>query len=111
MMAGGSETPPTPSSRRLIGELLVASGADSGRTIAVADNTVLGRDTEADVVLQDPSGKLSRRHARIRLGDGTALIEDLGSTNGTFLNGARIAEPRPLTAGDRIGIGESTLEF
>jgi EmrB/QacA subfamily drug resistance transporter len=110
-MAGGSETPPTPSNRRLIGELLISSGANDGRVIAVADNTVLGRDAEADVVLQDPSGKLSRRHARIRLSDGMPVLEDLDSTNGTFLNGKRIAEPRPLSAGDRIEIGESTLEF
>jgi len=110
-MAGGGEGPPTPSSPRVIGELSVESGADIGRKIDVADDSVLGRDDGADVVLQDPTGKLSRRHARIRLSDGAAVIEDLGSTNGTFVNGTRIAKPRPLAAGDRIGIGESTLEF
>ena len=110
-MAGGSEAPATPGNRRLIGELLVSSGVNAGRMIAVADNTVLGRDTAADVVLQDSSGQVSRRHARIRLSDGAAVLEDLDSTNGTYLNGQRIAEPRPLSAGDQIKIGDSTLEF
>ena len=110
-MSGGSEPPPARSRRRVIGELLVSSGANAGLMVSVADDVVLGRDNEADVVLEDPSGKLSRRHARIRLSDGMPVLEDLDSTNGTFLNGQRIEEPRPLSAGDRIEIGESTLEF
>ena len=109
-MSDGGETVP-PRSRRPIGELHVSSGADAGLTIAVADDVVLGRDNQADIVLKDPSGKLSRRHARIHLQDGVPVLEDLGSTNGTFLNGKRITEPRRLSAGDRIQIGESTLEF
>ena len=109
-MSDGSETVP-PRSRRPMGELLVSSGADAGLKIAVGGDVVLGRDNQADIVLKDPSGKLSRRHARIRLHDGVPVLEDLGSTNGTFLNGERITEPRPLSAGDRIQIGESTLEF
>ena len=110
-MAGGDEIPPTPSSGRSIGELSVSSGADVGRMITVADGTVLGRDTEADVVLQDPSGKLSRRHARISLSDGTAVIEDLGSTNGTYLNDEPLNGPQPLHAGDRIRIGDSEFSY
>jgi pSer/pThr/pTyr-binding forkhead associated (FHA) protein len=89
-MSGGGETPPAAGRRRLIGELTVSSGADAGLTVAVSDDMVLGRDSDADVVLQDPSGKLSRRHARIRLSNGTPMLEDLDSTNGTFLNGKRI---------------------
>ncbi len=109
-MSEGSETVPA-RSRRSIGELHVLSGADAGLKVALGDDVVLGRDSQADIVLKDPSGKLSRRHARIRLHDGRPVLEDLGSTNGTFLNGKRIAEPRPLSAADRIQIGESTLEF
>ncbi len=110
-MAGGSETPPPHSPRRLIGELFVSAGSDAGLMIALAESSVLGRDDEADVTLKDPSGKLSRRHARIRLSDGHPVLEDLDSTNGTFLNGERISDTKPLNAGDRIQIGESTLEF
>ena len=110
MTTDGGETHPT-RSRPPIGELVVSAGADAGLTVAVADDTVLGRDAEADVVLQDPSGKISRRHARIRLSDGKPVIEDLESTNGTYLNGKRIDAPQPLKEGDRIAIGESTLEF
>jgi EmrB/QacA subfamily drug resistance transporter len=93
------------------GELLVASGADEGLRIPVADNMVLGRDAGADVVLEDPGGRLSRRHARIRLVDGAPVVEDLGSTNGTFVNGDRIEAARPLAGGDRIEVGDTTLEF
>jgi EmrB/QacA subfamily drug resistance transporter len=110
-MAGDSESSPPHKPRRLIGELFVSKGADVGLMIAVADSTVLGRDTEADVVLQDPGGRLSRTHARIRLDNGVAAVEDLGSTNGTFVNGERIADLRRLVAGDRIQVGETTLEF
>jgi EmrB/QacA subfamily drug resistance transporter len=110
-MSGGGETPPAAGRRRLIGELTVSSGVDAGLTVAVSDEMVLGRDSDADVVLQDPSGKLSRHHARIRLSNGTPMLEDLDSTNGTFLNGKRIETPQPLKAGDRIGIGDNTLEF
>jgi EmrB/QacA subfamily drug resistance transporter len=95
----------------LIGELRISKGADAGLMIAVADNTVLGRDTDADVAFQDPGGRLSRRHARIRLDNGAPVVEDLGSTNGTFVNGDRIEGPRPLAAGDRIEVGDTTVEF
>src|SRR4051794_3682570 len=97
--------------QRMIGEVFVAGGADAGKMIPVADNTVLGRDDEADIVLQDPDSMLSRRHARIRLDNGNVVVEDLGSTNGTFVGGEKIAEPRALHAGDRIELGGTTLTF
>jgi EmrB/QacA subfamily drug resistance transporter len=94
-----------------IGELRVSGGPDAGLSLAVAAGVVLGRGADADVVLRDPGGKLSRRHATIRLDRGLPVIEDLGSTNGTFVNGKRIAGACPLRAGDRIDIGATTLEF
>jgi EmrB/QacA subfamily drug resistance transporter len=103
-------TPPA-ASRRRIGELRITDGPDAGRMFALGEDTVLGRDETADIVLADPSGELSRRHAQIRLSGGVAVVEDLGSTNGTFLNGERIAGPQPLRAGDEIGIGKYLLEF
>jgi pSer/pThr/pTyr-binding forkhead associated (FHA) protein len=95
----------------LIGELRVTDGADAGKMFAIRDDTVLGRDDSADVVLKDESGELSRRHARIGMSDGVVMLDDLDSTNGTFLNGERIDGPRPLRSGDRFRVGSSTLEF
>jgi EmrB/QacA subfamily drug resistance transporter len=105
-------TPGTPSApRRQIGELRVTGGSDQGRMFALGENTVLGRDETAEIVLADPGGELSRRHARIGLADGVAIIEDLGSTNGTLLNGERISGPQPLRSGDEIRIGNYVLQF
>src|SRR3954447_13604087 len=61
----------------------------------------LGGDTE-----------ISRRHARFRRApDGRIVVEDLNSTNGTLVNGQRIAGPRVLAPGDRITVGRTTLEY
>jgi DNA-binding winged helix-turn-helix (wHTH) protein len=65
--------------------------------------TVIGRGTEADVVIESP--KASRRHARIVVDRDQAVIEDLGSTNGTWVNGERLVSPLKLTHGDEIQIG------
>jgi EmrB/QacA subfamily drug resistance transporter len=104
---GAAATPP----RRRIGELRVASGPEPGRMFALGEETVLGRDPAAEIVLADPKGELSRRHARIGVTGGVVVVEDLGSTNGTLLNGERIGEARALHSGDRIEIGDYVLEF
>lgn len=67
---------------------------------------VIGADPEGDVFL--PSPLVSRRHARIDLGDGGPVLEDLGSTNGTFLEGSRVAEPVPIETGQVFQIGNVT---
>ncbi|MGQ0671036.1 MAG: FhaA domain-containing protein [Actinomycetota bacterium] len=68
----------------------------------------LGRLAECDVVIPDPGA--SRRHARIRHEDGTYVLTDLGSTNGTLVNDEAVRERR-LEDGDRITIGATVLEF
>jgi hypothetical protein len=68
----------------------------------VEDGMTIGR-TEGDVLLADP--QVSRRHARIRMVEGKHVIEDLGSTNGTFVNGEQLTEPRELEVGDLIRFG------
>jgi EmrB/QacA subfamily drug resistance transporter len=110
-VSDGAGGPPPIASKRLIGELRVIDGPDTGRMFALGEETVLGRDDTADIVLEDPSGELSRRHARVGLTDGAAVVEDLGSTNGTLLNGERISGSRPLRSGDQIRIGQNALEF
>jgi hypothetical protein len=66
----------------------------------------IGRAPECELVLRDSS--VSRRHARVFARDGVLILTDLGSTNGTLVNGNRITEVA-LGAGDRIQIGESSL--
>lgn len=71
--------------------------------------TTIGRSSMNDIALPDKS--LSRRQIRIFQEGGGYTIEDLGSRNGTFLNGDRILAPRTLKAGDRIGLGIYTINF
>lgn len=68
-------------------------------------STVLGREAINDIVLHDP--EVSRRHIRITYQGGRYFIEDLGSTNGTFVNNRRISVPTWLNNGDLIEMGES----
>ena len=78
------------------------------RTIPLSDGEhVAGREPGVTVWLD--SAKVSRRHARILVRGATATIEDLGSKNGTFVRGARIAGATPLQPGDELRIGPFTL--
>ena len=70
---------------------------------------VVGRDEGADVLIDNPS--VSRRHAEIRLGDNGWEVEDLGSSNGTFLRGHRIEGPQSIGLGDEIGFGKFSIVF
>ena len=77
--------------------------------MTLRDRFVLGRDAEADLELNDPL--VSRRHAMISLREGRWLLSDLGSQNGTRLNGAAVRTPEPLASGAIVDIGASRLEF
>jgi hypothetical protein len=70
---------------------------------------VIGREEGMDIALQDPES--SRRHALVSWRGGQFVIEDLGSTNGTFVNGVQITAPQVLNPGDSIGIGQTALVF
>ena len=94
-----------------IGTLRVAQGDGADRTFELVSDVVLGRDPGADVVLTDPSNEVSRRHARIVIRGTEAVLEDLVSTNGTFVNGERLDGPYVLRAGDKVRLGGCTLEF
>ena len=71
--------------------------------------TIIGRADDADIVVPDPLA--SRRHAQIRREPWRYVIEDLGSRNGTLVNGEPVTEPRALQQGDTIHIGASPLRF
>ena len=82
----------------------------NGRAIVLHDGAnLIGRDPAARLVLE--STRVSRRHAQITIGTPPAIIEDLGSRNGTWLNGASLHEKAALTDGDEIGIGGFVLRF
>ena len=89
--------------------LRVLAGAHVSQVFFLGQQTQLGRHQDNQILLNDEQA--SRRHALIqRQGDSVYLISDLGSSNGTFVNGQRISQPTPLNAGDRIRIGETKLE-
>ena len=87
--------------------LLVKDGPLAGQRFAVESELSLGREG-ADITFDDP--EISRRHASIRPADGTVELSDLGSANGTFVNGERIQEPRRLGDGDLIRLGRTSLQ-
>jgi serine phosphatase RsbU (regulator of sigma subunit)/pSer/pThr/pTyr-binding forkhead associated (FHA) protein len=75
----------------------------------VKDRVTIGRSRESDIFL--PDQWLSRQHAEIRQKDGAYFVNDLGSKNGTLLNGGRLTEEQRLRAGDIITLGEHVLTF
>jgi pSer/pThr/pTyr-binding forkhead associated (FHA) protein len=87
--------------------LIFGNGPLAGRRLEVGSGLVLGRE-QADVVIDDPG--VSRRHAVIRPVEDGFEIEDLDSLNGTWVNGRRIARATRLAPGDRVTLGDSSLE-
>ena len=91
-----------PASSRLI----VRTGPNPGMVFDITKEvTMLGRDVTNDIVVGD--AEISRQHSRITRTPGGMVLEDLGSTNGTFVNGDRLVSPRVLTSGDLVGMGEN----
>ena len=80
----------------------IEQSPSQGAEHAVDQGTTIGREG-CDITLGDPD--VSRRHAEIQVSNGDIQISDLGSTNGTFVNGERIDQPRTLRDGDEVRIG------
>ena len=90
--------------------LVVTEGGLSGMSVDLADQQItLGRANDATLVLNDDYA--SSRHARIFPQDGQWIVEDLGSTNGTYLDRQKVTRPTPVPAGVPIRIGKTVLEL
>ncbi len=91
--------------------LRVTQGMAAGTEIELGDEFVIGRAEVGDGRLGDDP-ELSRRHARIvrRAGDQLS-VEDLGSTNGTYLNGRQLRRPEQLKPADSVRIGETEYRY
>ena len=91
-------------------KLVVTEGALAGTTVKLGDAPVtLGRADDSTLVLTDDYA--SSRHARLVPGDGAWTVEDLGSTNGTYLGGSKVTRPMPVPLGQPIRIGKTVLEL
>jgi hypothetical protein len=86
-----------------------APGHDQGMIYDLDGDLVLGRGERAEIRLEDPFA--SSRHARVYEQGNIVVIEDLDSTNGTYLNEELLQTARPLHPGDRVRIGESEFAF
>ncbi|WP_227767817.1 FHA domain-containing protein [Zhaonella formicivorans] len=85
-----------------------SSNLQPGDIFPLGDQVVLGRYADSDIAIGDPH--ISARHAALRQENGFLVLQDLGSTNGTFLNGKRIKGNKRLQPGDLLRLGDVTFE-
>ncbi len=91
-------------------QLLVTAGALAGTSLGLTDQQItIGRANDATLVLNDDYA--STRHARLFPQDGQWIVEDLGSTNGTYLDRQKVTQPTPVPVGVPIRIGKTVLEL
>jgi pSer/pThr/pTyr-binding forkhead associated (FHA) protein len=89
-------------------QLIMRTGPTPGATFTLeGDQLNIGRDSSNEIVIND--AEVSRRHSRLTFQGGKYVLEDLGSTNGTFVNGQRLAGPRVLKAGEVVSFGEQIV--
>jgi pSer/pThr/pTyr-binding forkhead associated (FHA) protein len=87
----------------------VVEGPDAGRQVSLRGPLVIGRGGDADLVLSD--SQVSRRHARVSPSGSSAVVEDLGSSNGTFVNHAELHTPARLDPGDDLLAGVTVMQL
>ena len=108
--AAAAAPPPRGRGRSSARKLVVTEGALAGTSIRLDETPVtLGRADDSTLVLTDDYA--SNRHARLVPGDGAWMVEDLGSTNGTYLGGSKVTRPTPVPLGTPIRIGKTVLEL
>lgn len=91
------------------GELVVHVPDERPRVIALdAHDVTFGRADVSTVVLDDPY--VSDHHAKVYFDGDAWRVDDLGSTNGTYLNQAKVSSPTPLSSGDQLGIGKTVVQ-
>jgi pSer/pThr/pTyr-binding forkhead associated (FHA) protein len=94
----------------MVAKLIVASGKSAGRSIAIKrDRLLIGRAEECDV--RPLSEDVSRRHCEVIVGPAEVWVADLGSRNGTFVNGQRISEKTKVVDGDIVRVGALELKL
>ncbi len=90
-------------------EVVVLTGdGDPERVRLRPQGHVFGRSQDADIPIDDPYA--SEFHARLGIQDDKVMVHDLGSTNGTYVNGRRVTSPRSVVRGDTVQIGKTILE-
>lgn len=89
-------------------QLTMRSGPNPGTVYALESEQInIGRDSSNEIAVND--AEVSRRHARLSFQGGKYVLEDMGSTNGTFVNGQRLTGPRVLKTGEVISLGEQIV--
>ncbi len=89
-------------------QFVMRSGPTPGATYSLeGDQLVIGRDSASNIAIND--AEVSRKHARLNFQGGKYVIEDLGSTNGTFVNGQRVTSATVLKSGDVVSLGEQIV--
>lgn len=100
--------PPAPAPRAEVRLRVVEPPASRGQVYEVGEEVTVGRSPGCGMSLSDAT--VSQLHARLFRRDGNLYIEDLGSTNGTWVNRGRVSGPVPLRRGDRVQVGGTVLE-
>lgn len=105
--------PPPKRTKRTRGEprvVVITQGSQTGQSAALADGVVLiGRGADCQLILDDDY--VSTRHARVVSGSNGVYLEDLGSTNGSYVNNQRITAPTTVTLSDTLRIGRTVMRL
>lgn len=104
-----AESPPADAAGTA-GQLVISSGPKKGMAVELGrDPLTIGRSSESGLVLRDDY--TSTHHARLMLWESTWMIQDLDSTNGTFLDGRRVTVPTPVPLNTPVKVGATTFEL